>query len=62
MGVSLLAVVALVSNAIAALVIGVVVGGVVYLGVLALLRSGELAELRALRRSDAAGSDSAPVP
>ncbi len=62
MGVSLLAVVGLVSNAIAALVIGVVVGGVVYLGVLALLRSGELAALRALRRSDAAGSDSAPVP
>jgi putative peptidoglycan lipid II flippase len=62
MGVSLLAVVALVGNAIAALLIGVVVGGVVYLGVLALLRSGELAELRDLRRGGAADSDSPPVP
>jgi putative peptidoglycan lipid II flippase len=51
-GLAMFAVVSLIDNVYAALAVGLVAGGAVYLVVLALLRSGELTELRQLRRGD----------
>ena len=72
MGLALLGVVSFVSRDLLALLVGVVVGGLVYLGVLVLLRSPDLVELRhQLRRSPAGAvggpptgreSDQAPLP
>ena len=62
MAVELVSVVVFIDNAVVALVVGAVTGGLVYLGVLVLLRSRELSELRGQRRPDPAGSDEAPVP
>jgi predicted DNA repair protein MutK len=62
MGAVLVGVVSIVGNAVIALVVGVVVGGVVYLGVLLLLRSRELGELRNLRRPSTADPEITPRP
>jgi hypothetical protein len=57
----MLAVVSLIDNTFAALAVGLVAGAALYVGVLVLLRSGELAELRQLRRGDPS-SNSPAVP
>jgi putative peptidoglycan lipid II flippase len=62
MGLALFGVVSLVGNDLAALLIGVVVGGLVYLGALIVLRTPDLAELRALLRRSPAGSDPSTLP
>jgi putative peptidoglycan lipid II flippase len=62
MGAALLAVLALVDRAVVALVVGVVVGGGVYLGVLVLLRSDDVTDLRAQLRRDGASPDAEAVP
>ena len=62
MGAALLAIVTLVGDALVALVLGVVAGALVYLGVLLLLRSRELGEMRTLVRRSPADPESAPTP
>jgi putative peptidoglycan lipid II flippase len=62
MGAALIGVITVIDNALTALVVGAVVGGLVYLGVLLLLRSTELTELRTQLRRAPAGSDHTPTP
>lgn len=62
MGAALAVVVSVIDSALVALLAGVVVGGLVYLGVLALLRSRELGELRDQLRRGPADPESAPLP
>jgi putative peptidoglycan lipid II flippase len=62
MGAALVGILAVIDNALAALLVGIVVGGLVYLGVLLLLRSTELTELRTQLRRPPASSELPPVP
>ncbi len=62
MGAVLLGVVSLVDNAAAALAIGAVLGSATYLGVLLVLRSRELGELRNLRRPSPTDPETTPKP
>jgi putative peptidoglycan lipid II flippase len=62
MGAALSAVVALVDDALVALVVGVGAGALVYLGVLLLLRSRELGEMRILVRRSPTDPESATTP
>jgi putative peptidoglycan lipid II flippase len=62
MGAALLAVVVLVDNPVVALVAGVVLGAAVYLGVLVLLRSSDITELRAQLGRGAPSPDRQAVP
>jgi putative peptidoglycan lipid II flippase len=62
MGAVVALVVSALDAAVAALLVGIVVGGLVYLGVLTLLRSRELGELRDQLRRRPADPESAPLP
>lgn len=62
MGAALLAVLVVFDNSVVRLVVGVLVGGAVYLGVLVLLRSHELTELRTQLRRTPADPGSAGSP
>jgi hypothetical protein len=60
--VAMVGVVATIDNALAALVVGLAAGGLVYLGLLALLRSSELSELWAQVRRSGASPDQLDLP
>jgi putative peptidoglycan lipid II flippase len=62
MGLALLAVESILDDTLAALVVGTIVGGLVYLGVLVALRSSEITELRGLRRRAPDDSEAPTVP
>jgi hypothetical protein len=62
MGAVLLVLVTLIENAVVALVAGVLLGGAVYLGVLVLLRSPDVAELRSQLGRSSASPDPEGVP